>query len=213
MQTGKDLGETPPSQAAVTNKLKQVRNKFRKAVQDGKTSGFGRVVTLYYELCQEIWGGCPATDPVTGVESMAVTPNSSTSSLTPTDEGDNTAQSTGEDSDVLATPSATRRNLLDEQLRNHRSNRLKRKVSVDEQLAATMKQDMEVKKQVLQEMTKMSEQNSQQLGQLMGTLERMAQSVERLVASQLPTSAPETSLSSPSTAADANLYNFNYEQL
>ena len=30
----------------------------------GRKSGHGRVVLLYYELCQEIWEGSPATNTI-----------------------------------------------------------------------------------------------------------------------------------------------------
>ena len=32
----------------------------------GKRSGYGRVVLIYYELCNDIWGGNPATDKIPG---------------------------------------------------------------------------------------------------------------------------------------------------
>ena len=45
----------------LTSKLKNIRSKYRGAVDTGRRSGQGRVVMLFYELCQEIWGGSPAT--------------------------------------------------------------------------------------------------------------------------------------------------------
>ena len=45
----------------VTSKLKSVRVKYRQAVDSGRTSGHGRVVLLYFELCKQIWGGSSAT--------------------------------------------------------------------------------------------------------------------------------------------------------
>lgn len=50
-------------------KLKAIRGKFREAVDSGRRSGHGRVVLLYYELCEKIWGGSPATQQLeTGIE-------------------------------------------------------------------------------------------------------------------------------------------------
>ena len=43
------------------NKFKSIRLKYRQAVDTGKRSGHGRVVLVYYELCESIWGGSPAT--------------------------------------------------------------------------------------------------------------------------------------------------------
>ena len=45
----------------LTTKMKNIRSKYRTAVDTGRKSGHGRVVYLYFELCSEIWGGSPAT--------------------------------------------------------------------------------------------------------------------------------------------------------
>jgi hypothetical protein len=50
----------------LTSKLKNIRSKYRGAVDTGRRSGQGRVVMLFYELCQEIWGGSPATRCIEG---------------------------------------------------------------------------------------------------------------------------------------------------
>ena len=56
--------------AVVTSKLKGIRGRYRKAVDSGRKSGHGRVVELYFTLCQEIWGGSPATEQISsGLES------------------------------------------------------------------------------------------------------------------------------------------------
>ena len=58
------------SRAVVASKLKGLRLRYRKAVDTGRRSGQGRVVELYYNLCQEIWGGSPATEQLSsGLES------------------------------------------------------------------------------------------------------------------------------------------------
>lgn len=58
------------SKASVASKLKGIRTKYRKAVDAGRKSGQGRVVELYFTLCQEIWGGSPATEQLhSGLES------------------------------------------------------------------------------------------------------------------------------------------------
>lgn len=57
------------SKAQVTAKLKNIRRKYRHAVDTGRRSGQGRVVLIFYELCEEIWGGSPATRSIdTGIE-------------------------------------------------------------------------------------------------------------------------------------------------
>ena len=51
---------------SLTSKLKAIRLKFRQAVDSGRRSGHGRVVIIYYELCEKIWGGSPATEQIEG---------------------------------------------------------------------------------------------------------------------------------------------------
>ena len=64
----------PHTKEELTTKLKNVRTKFRKAVDAGRKSGHGRVVLLYFELCEKIWGGSPATTQIQGgVESTDLT--------------------------------------------------------------------------------------------------------------------------------------------
>ena len=77
-----DEGETPGfnkeychrpeevTKAIISTKIKMVRLCYRKAVDSGRRSGQGRVVEIYYTICQEIWGGSPATEQVrSGLES------------------------------------------------------------------------------------------------------------------------------------------------
>ena len=57
-------------------RIKAVRGNYRKAVDTGRQSGGGRVVATFYELCQEIWAGSPATESIaSGVESSCYTKN------------------------------------------------------------------------------------------------------------------------------------------
>ena len=51
----------------ITSKLKGIRLKFRQAVDSGRRSGHGRVVTIFFELCEKIWGGVQLNG---GIESV-----------------------------------------------------------------------------------------------------------------------------------------------
>ena len=50
----------------VMSKLKAVRIKFRQAMDSSQRSDHGRVVLLYQELCEQLWGGSPATEHIEG---------------------------------------------------------------------------------------------------------------------------------------------------
>ena len=58
-ETGKDFPHKTEdiTKQAVTTKLKAVRLTYRQAVDSGRKSGHGRVVLLYFEWCERIWGG------------------------------------------------------------------------------------------------------------------------------------------------------------
>ena len=45
----------------IAAKLKSIRKNYKKAVDKGNRSGGGRVVMTFYDLCQDIWAGAPAT--------------------------------------------------------------------------------------------------------------------------------------------------------
>lgn len=49
------------TKSVLTSKLKAIRSKYRQAVDNGRRSGHGRVVMIFYQHCSEIWGGSPAT--------------------------------------------------------------------------------------------------------------------------------------------------------
>ena len=50
----------------LTSKLKAIRLKYRQAVDTGRKTGHGRVVLIFYELCEKVWGGSPATEQIKG---------------------------------------------------------------------------------------------------------------------------------------------------
>ena len=45
----------------IASKIKDLRKKYKKAVDSGRRSGGGRTVATFYDVCNNIWGGCPAT--------------------------------------------------------------------------------------------------------------------------------------------------------
>ena len=115
---------------------------------------------LYFEWCEQIWGGSPATEHFSsGVETVDLdesqaskqeTQSSSLdSSLTATEtEGVHTIDTTFLDHASGGDPSSQsrvqqRRAFLDEKLSNYKQEKFKRKLPVDSQLA---KEEIEVKK-------------------------------------------------------------------
>ena len=192
-ETGKDFPHKTEdiTKQAVTTKLKAVRLKYRQAVDSGRKSGHGRVVLLYFEWCERIWGGSPATEQISsGVETVDLdesqageqeTQSSSLdSSLTTTEtEGVHTVDSTLLNQASGGEPSSQsrvqqRRAFLDDKLSNYKQEKLKRKLPVDSQLA---KEEIEVKKRLLDQMDRMDTQYSENMSKLSANMDRLTNSI------------------------------------
>ena len=48
----------------IATKIKQIRAKYRKALDAGQKSGGGRIVATFYDLCSEIWSWSTATESI-----------------------------------------------------------------------------------------------------------------------------------------------------
>ncbi len=133
----------------LTTKLKAVRLKFRQAVDSGRRSGHGRVVMLYYEHCERIWGGSPATEQINaGLESTDIGIAQSIVSNDDLEEEDvnegeggrapipAAVHESNEPSQEAAAESTVhhRRELLNKTLKNFRHEKMKRKLPIDMQL-------------------------------------------------------------------------------
>ena len=61
------------TKATLSTKLKALCKKVRQAVDSRRKNAHGRAVLMYYELCQKIWGGSPATNTISsGLESSTL---------------------------------------------------------------------------------------------------------------------------------------------
>ena len=130
----------------------------------GEGVGMGELLCFFFELCESIWGGSPATEELTsGVESnvgpQAPSQNASGSvnqhicaenSIGTSDEEDDNQKAAASTSGRLAASANDRRQLLHEKLRNYRQEKLKRKVSVDSQLLALAQDDLAMKRKFMQ---------------------------------------------------------------
>ena len=73
---GKDIPvlENPEviSEDRVTAKFKKIRQDYKKAADTKRKSGGGRVVFVFYDVCETIWGGSPAvTSLQEGIDSSS----------------------------------------------------------------------------------------------------------------------------------------------
>lgn len=141
---------TQMTKVILTSNLKTIRQKYRLAVDDGRRSGQGRVVLLYFELCEQIWGGSPASTTISsGIEttelsemctdseeispSSCSTPDCSINSSS-TDNIEDSSQSQDIEEILPSTVVQERRSLLNSKLAGHKHEKLKRKLPNDSQL-------------------------------------------------------------------------------
>lgn len=169
------------AKSVLTSKLKMIRKKFREAVDSGRKSGHGRVVLLYFEVCQEIWGGSPATTTIAGgvetSESDGLCENSETSSI----EGDSSHLDI-ENVQSPETPRTTttvkeRRDLLDNRLRGYKSEKLKRKLTAENQLLAISQEELHIKKQILERMEGTDKVYANNMEKLTNNMEKLTESI------------------------------------
>ena len=172
----------------LTTKLKNIRAKFRKAVDSGRKSGHGRVVAIYFELCEKIWGGSPATTQISGgIESTELSVNTESSlnedsqtgldDVVTQEQGDPTLESV---TDLNVSDSFTikrRREQLDITLRTHRQAKMRKKLPQDAQLIAIATEELELKRKMLQQMEKMDEQHHSEMSKLVSGLDKISNSV------------------------------------
>ena len=71
---GKDYPHNPDEMTndKVSAELKAIKTKYRSAVDLGRKSGHGRIVRLYFNECEQFWGGSPAMSKIASLESFKI---------------------------------------------------------------------------------------------------------------------------------------------
>ena len=172
------------TKSIVTTKLKNIRTKYRKAVDSGKRSGHGRVVTIYFDLCEKIWGGSPATTQIsTGVESSDLFE----SPEIPSNEGDtntencldqaNDSVNSGQSEDSESSTIQRRREQLDNTLKTYRHSKMRKKLSQDAHVMAIATEELELKKKIIEQMEKMDQQHQKDMSKLTSSMDKISDAI------------------------------------
>ena len=161
---------------------------------------------LYYELCEKVWGGSPATKQLeTGLESTdlmvscdseVTPPTSNTSTTNSTDYDDpsgsgNLSSSDDDDDDgsdskqknattPVISPSTikSRRQSLDKKLGEYKQEKLKRKLPVDAQLLDCAQEDIKIKRRLVEQMDNMDKQYAESVFSLISkNMEKLTESI------------------------------------
>nr|XP_057945606.1 uncharacterized protein LOC131139747 [Doryrhamphus excisus] len=164
MAAGKDFPHDPcnVSKCQITSKLKAVRNKYRHAVVSGRRRGHGRVVLIFFELCEEIWGRSPASCAIpSGVESGDILEDDSS---TPSPDSPASLDFPQSSIRTSLTPGvgSHRRHLLQTKVNNHRKDRLKRKAPME----PAVQEDLLLKRRMLDLMEESERRNNENMRQL-----------------------------------------------
>ncbi|XP_058260203.1 uncharacterized protein LOC131362284 isoform X1 [Hemibagrus wyckioides] len=174
------------TRAIITSKLKVIRGKYRQAVDSGRKSSHGRVVLLYFEVCELIRGGSPATTTISsGIETTDVitashcrsdSASSSTLDLSFVEMSSVSDKLQESDGSNLA-PSVVkeRRDLLHAKLKAHKQDRLKRKLPAETQLLYAVEEDIQMKKRILDMMETSERHASENFRKLSTSLESQLQ--------------------------------------
>ena len=86
----------------IQEKIKSLRQKFSIAVTSGCRSGSGKLVMEFYDILVKIWGGAPATEPLSfGVQSAKTTESQIEAELLDYDEQSFLEDETTQDSSLL----------------------------------------------------------------------------------------------------------------
>ncbi|KAF3846692.1 hypothetical protein F7725_003770, partial [Dissostichus mawsoni] len=161
----------------LTAKLKQIRTKYRQLVNTGSRSHQGRVMLLFFELCEEVWGGSPFTrnisSPATrtirslssGIETGDLEESSSGQSSSPSLERSKDfpqPQSSQSSESLPAAVVKQRRDLLQPKLNSHRSDRVKRTFPAD----YAVQEDIQIKRRMMGTMEQTSSRNADNMQQI-----------------------------------------------
>ena len=168
----------------VTTKLKAIRTKYRQAVDSGRISGHGRVVFMYFDLCESIWGGSPATEQIpSGFESIESEGDTGSGTTSSTETVTSLNTSVEDDQPVSKETDCSensddgahkgRRELLSARLTGYKQEKLKRKIPVDAQMLSCAKEDLQLKKRMIEHMDKMDSQHDESMKKLSSNMEKL----------------------------------------
>ena len=102
---------------------------------------------LYFEMCQGVWGGSPATEPLDGgIESVDLGKTTEMQAPSPpAAELHEESSTTGAQELPLEESTPSRREMLNDTLKNYKQNKLKCNLPADSQLVACAQEELGIK--------------------------------------------------------------------
>ena len=194
-----DIIEAVITKEMVSAKLKKIRTQFKKAVDCGKKSGGGRFVFTFYTICQNIWGNSPAVTAIGNSVDSSYSGNGSSSMSH--EEANSSAQLGGQDefteSDTEATfedsakdeahisstqlQASSHREQAGEFLRDRRDKKLTTRVGPGTQLFQWAKEDLNLKRKMIEKMEKADEELNNNITKVSKTLDGIGEVMKQCV--------------------------------
>jgi hypothetical protein len=167
--------KTEMTKTILSTKLKNIRLRYRKAVDMKNKSGQGRVVYVHYDICAKIWGGRPATEQMnSGIETDDILIDDEEDDNITTDTTNTAMSSVSEEQQDTVTQ---RRALMSNTFKNYRQTKLKRKAPIDAQLLTIAKEELDMKKRMVEEITKADQQHSTTAAQLSSNIIQLSNAI------------------------------------
>lgn len=144
----------------VSGKIKRVKKGYRTAVEKKKRSGAGKVVADNYELCAEIWAGCPAVNALEdGFENSEVgdrenddeNNENADPNLSNDEDDDDDVENSSQSTSATPSTSAASSSSTSKENRHlrYRTERLNKKLSKDQMLYRAVEEETKVKKEMV----------------------------------------------------------------
>ena len=149
-------------------KLKRIKFGYRKAVDSGRRSGGGRVVTLFFDEYSELWSGCPSVEAMdNGIEtseeiSVSEDPASLPSIVddSASDDENNDAHSISSHSNYVQASKKQLRKLLIQgrnlisKLKEKKNSKLTKKVTTENRMITLEQEELQLKKRMIDHLEK-----------------------------------------------------------
>ena len=155
------------------------------------------MVLIYYELCENIWGGSPATMQIDGgLETTDIVEEDSfTIPGSPSEPGADgeTSLSTPSELDTEEDSSVTitrRRQQLDSTLKNYKHSKMTKRLPAESKITEIAKEELELKKMMVEQIDRMDKAHQENLAHLTVGMDKISSTIE-LIASVFENMVPQ----------------------
>ena len=214
----------------ILSKIKRIKINYKKAVDTGRKSGGGKVVTTFYKECSDIWAGSPSVECINNsLESSEISGNcdsvesntdilsqstSSPSPITSASDNDNfqdmQQQEKCHQKRVVIDVTARQNNLLTH-LKERRNARMTKRTSAEAQIIDITKEDLSIKKKMLEKLEEGDRKHDENMKVVNETMQSLTKVIEHgfTMMQQLMQQGPQFSPSQYNYLHSGNQRNFN----